>query len=286
MILQQFPSENEFNRMAKEFNVIPLCVEILADTQTPVSLLQKCLSQQGPLFLFESVEGGERWGRYSFLGFSARSRIDIFRDRVDIQDSRGFKSIAHEGDPLNVLKQIMSGYRPASYPGLPRFWGGMVGYFSYELVSFFEKIPNRLPEDVPIAQMMVPDQLMVFDNIRHTLLAIAISFLNPDSKPAEHYRKAVETLQDIIRMVQSRTPEAPEPVARSASLLKASCPDETYRLQVQRVKDHIQAGDIIQAVLSQKFVCGSPRISGCCIEPSGLSTRHRIYFFSACISRP
>jgi len=258
MILQQFPSEDEFNQMAKEFNVIPLCVEILADTQTPVSLLQKCLHQKNPVFLFESVKGGERWGRYSFLGFSARSHIQVFRDRVDIQDSHCFKSIAHEGDPLNVLKQIMSGYRPANYPGLPRFWGGMVGYFSYELVSFFEKIPNRLPKDIPIAQLMVPDQLMVFDNIRHTLLGIAIIFLDPDSKPAEQYQKAAETLQGIIRMVQSRSPETPEAAARSASLLKASCPDETYRRQVQQVKAHIQAGDIIQAVLSQKFICDSP----------------------------
>ena len=272
MILQQFPSEDEFNRMAREFNVIPVCVEILADTQTPVSLLQKCLNQQNPAFLFESVEGGERWGRYSFLGFSARSHIAVFRDRVDIHDSQCFKSISHEGDPLNILKQIMSAYHPANFPGLPRFWGGLVGYFSYELVSFFEKIPNRLPEDIPIAQLMIPDQLMVFDNIRHTLLAIAISFLDPSSKPAEHYRKAVEALQGIIRLIKSRTPVAselvaselvapellaPEPVARTASFLKASCPDETYRRQVQQVRTHIQAGDIIQAVLSQKFTCDS-----------------------------
>ncbi len=83
----------------------------------------------------------------------------------------------------------------------------MVGYFSYELVSFFEKIPNRLSEDIPIAQLMIPDQLMVFDNIRHTLLAIAISFLDSSAKPAEHYRSAVETLQGIIGLVKSRTPK-------------------------------------------------------------------------------
>jgi len=259
MILQQFPSEDEFNKSAKEFNVIPLCVEILADAQTPVSLLQKCLDSQGPAFLFESVEGGERWGRYSFLGFSARSRIEVFRDRVDIHEPPCSRSIAHHGNPLKILKQILSAYHPASFPGLPRFWGGLVGYFSYEMVSFFEKIPNQLPDDVPLAQLMVPDQLMVFDNIRHTLLAIAISFLDPSSKPAEHYRKAHETLQGIIRLVKARTPEAAEPVpSRFASPLTASCPDETYRRQVRQVKAHIQAGDIIQAVLSQKFICNSP----------------------------
>lgn len=258
MILQQFPSEDEFNRMAKESNVIPLCVEILADTETPVSLLHKCLNKQSPVFLFESVEGGERWGRYSFLGFSARSHIKVFRDRVDIHDSQNFKSTPHKGDPLGILKQIMSAFRPANCSGLPRFWGGMVGYFSYELVSFIEKIPNRLAENVPIAELIIPDQLIIFDNIRHTLLAIAISYLDSSLKPAEHYQKAVETLQGIIQLVKSRPPEAPEPVVRPASILKPSSPDETYRLQVQKVKGHIQAGDIIQAVVSQKFICDPP----------------------------
>jgi anthranilate synthase component 1 len=259
MILQQFPTEDEFNRLAKDFNVIPLCIEILADTETPVSLLKKCLDKPGPVFLFESVEGGERWGRYSFLGFSARSHISVFSDRVDIHDVvHGGQSVAHHGNPLKILKQIMAEYRPANYPGLPRFWGGLVGYFSYEMVSFFEKIPNRLPETTPLAQLMIPDQLMVFDNIRHTLLAIAISFLDADSDSSEHYRKAVDSLQSIVGLVESRMPEARSPVLRPASRLQPSCPDETYRRQVQQVKSHIHAGDIIQAVLSQKFVCSTP----------------------------
>ena len=258
MILQQFPSKDEFCRMAEKFNVIPVCVEILADTETPVSLLRKCLLQPGPLFLFESVEGGERWGRYSFLGFSARAQIAVFHDRVEIRDSGSLRSIPHDGQPLKVLREIMAGYRPANFPGLPRFWGGMVGYFTYEMVSFFERIPNRLPEDVPAAQLMIPDQLMIFDNIRHTLLAIAVSFLEPASSPSEHYRQAAGTLQEIVKLVRSRLPDAPEATDRPVSALIPLNPDETYCRHVQQVKDRIQAGDIIQAVLSQKFVCDSP----------------------------
>jgi len=257
MILQQFPSEDEFNRLAKDYTVIPLCIEILADTETPVSLLKKCLDKQGPVFLFESVEGGERWGRYSFLGFSARSHVTVFSDRVDIQDIHGTQSIAHQGNPLEPLKQIMKKYRPADIPGLPRFWGGMVGYFSYEMVSFFEKIPNRLPDTTPLAQLIIPDQLMVFDNIRHTLLAIAITFLDSDTAPTDHYQKAADTLQSIVKLVESRMSEIPKPVHQPAIRLMPSNPDETYRRQVQQVKSYIHAGDIIQTVLSQKFVCES-----------------------------
>jgi anthranilate synthase component 1 len=258
MILRQFPSEQQFIELAKGCNVIPLCVEILADTQTPVSLLHKCCQRQTPLFLFESVEGGERWGRYSFLGFSAHSQIQVYRDRVDIQSLDRHNTILHHGDPLAVLKQLLDAYRPASYPGLPRFWGGMVGCFSYEMVSFFEKIPNHLPDDTPIAELVVPDQLMIFDNIRHTLLGVSVEFLDDAAAPADHYRAALKKLQGIIRLVEEPTPEIHPLHITPESVLTASEPDDTYRRQVQQIKDYIQAGDIIQAVLSQQFTCPSP----------------------------
>ncbi len=258
MILRQFPPEEQFTELARDCNVIPLCVEILADTQTPVSLLQKCCQHEGPLFLFESVEGGERWGRYSFLGISEHSHIQVYRDRVEICGHGRRDIISHHGDPLPVLKQILDAYRPAAYPGLPRFWGGLVGCFSYETVSFFEKIPNHLPDDVPIAELMVPDQLMIFDNIRHTLLGVAIAFLDDTSAPADHYHATLEKLQKIIQLVNAPTPEVHPLHASPESVLKASEPDDTYRGQVQQGKDYIRAGDIIQVVLSQKFTCPSP----------------------------
>ena len=133
----------------------------------------------------------------------------------------------------------------------------MVGYFSYEFVSFFENISNRLPEDTPLAQLMVPDQLIIFDNIRHTLLGVVISFLDHNSTPGEHYRHATEKLQSLIELVQNQSLNAPDAPSSAAFILKASAPDEIYRQQVQTVKDHICAGDIIQAVLSQKFTCDS-----------------------------
>lgn len=256
MILHQFPAKDEFFRLASDYNVIPICVEILADTQTPVSLLQKCYKNEEPVFLFESVEGGERWGRYSFLGFSACSSLRVYRDRIDVIEKDGLKSIPHKGNPLDIIKNIMTKYRAASFPGLPRFWGGLVGYFSYEFVSFFEKIPNRLPDDEPVAQFMIPDKIIVFDNIRHCLLGIVISFLDNSLNTDEHYRRAEEKLLEIIKIVKA--PVEPAEPAHHASSLKASYPDEAYRGLVQKVKAHIVEGDIIQAVLSQKFICQSP----------------------------
>ena len=124
MLLKQFPDKDQFNQLTKSHNVIPVCAEILADTETPVSILKKFYDQQKPVFLLESVEGGERWGRYSFLGTSVRADIRIFADEVRIQDNSKLATIAHNGDPLSILKDIMDRYQPARVSELPRFWGG------------------------------------------------------------------------------------------------------------------------------------------------------------------
>ncbi len=142
MLINNFPEKKKFRRVAEKFNVIPVCAEVLADMETPVSLFEKIYDDKGPAFLFESVEGGERWGRYSFLSGSAMMDIKIFRQTIKITTKNFIREISHKGDPFSVLKQIMEPYVPAGMPELPRFWGGLVGYLSYETVSFFEKIPK------------------------------------------------------------------------------------------------------------------------------------------------
>ncbi|MGB6011004.1 MAG: anthranilate synthase component I, partial [Desulfobacterales bacterium] len=164
MLINEFPLIDEFRNLAKQANVIPVCMEMLADTETPVSLLRKIYKNNTSVFLFESVEGGERWGRYSFLGVSARTHIRIFPKFVEVCENSSRRQIAHNGDPLAVLRILMNRYQPAQVSGLPRFWGGMVGYLTYEMVSFFESIPNLLPENKPLAHFILPDELLIFDN--------------------------------------------------------------------------------------------------------------------------
>ena len=147
MLINQFPNKDQFFQMAEESKVIPVCVEMLADTETPVSLLRKRYKNKNPIFLFESVEGGERWGRYSFLGVSARIHILVYQKFIEIKENGFSKQILHNGDPLPILRNLMKRYRPAQIPELPRFWGGLVGYLTYEMVSFFESIPNLLTEN-------------------------------------------------------------------------------------------------------------------------------------------
>lgn len=254
MELQQYPDKALFLKLAEKGNVIPVCLEILADTETPVSLLLKQAAGKGPLFLLESVEGGERWARYSFLGFGGEKVIRVFRDVVEIHSEKGSRSIVHEGDPLAVLRKIMAAYRPVSLPRLPRFWGGLVGYFTYEMASFFERIQNELPENQPLAGFVLTDKLFIFDNVRHTLTLISHAFVQDGETPLTAYDRAVQRLGNLRATLQK-----PMPKGKTQSLPARIRPRNDpvlYKRAVARVKEYIHAGDVIQTVISQPFVCG------------------------------
>ena len=259
MFIRQFPDRERFRKLSRQYNVIPVCTEVLADMETPVSLLAKLYSHKGPVFLFESVEGGEKWGRYSFLGTSARASVEVYRDNVTVTTAEGTETIAHNNDPLNVLKTILDRYKAAWMPEMPRFWGGLVGYLSYEMVSFFERIPNRLPADQPLAHFILPEELLIFDNIRNTLLCIAVEFVEDPDRADDMYaaaRKRLERLLDVIGTPLTVVPGEPAP---DVLALKATLDEEVFRSRVARVKDYIRQGEIIQSVISQPFICEAPR---------------------------
>jgi anthranilate synthase component I len=259
MLLNHFPTRENFYAACDHANVIPVCSEILADTETPVSMLGKFYRQNADLFLFESVEGGERWGRYSFMGTSARCHIRVFTDVVTVQENGQEKRIPHGGNPLTILKTLMATYQPATLPELPRFWGGLVGYMTYEAVSFLEAVPHQWPADKALAHFVIPDELLIFDNIRHTLTLVVITFIADDITPEAAYDDARRRLdRQLSRLAEPLTPVPEISSDTCACPLQAVHPDEDFRTAVQTVKDHIRAGDIIQAVISQPFVCDSP----------------------------
>ena len=263
MKLKEFPSRDRFDALARTCNVIPVCREILADMETPVSLLKKCYDDGGkgpgtPLFLLESVEGGEKWGRYSFLGTSARTHVKVFADQVTIAENGREKRILHGGDPLSTLKAFMGRFQPAEMTELPRFWGGLVGYLTYEMVSFFEHIPNRLPADTPMAHFILGDELLIFDNIRNTMICVAIAFTdgNPDATAA--YDDAMTRLDAMERRMATSVGGAVATGAADSPAMVPLLAEQTFRERVASVKDHIRQGDVIQAVISQPFQCSAP----------------------------
>jgi anthranilate synthase component 1 len=259
MHLRQFPEREQFIQLADEYTVVPVVSEVLADTETPVSLLHKAQAAgRQPLFLLESVEGGEKWGRFSFMGISAQCHLRIFRDEVSITRNGGEDRLPHHQDPLAVLKQVAADYRAPEVPGLPRFWGGLVGRLNYESVSFFEKIPHQWPADQPVGHFVIPDEVLIFDNIKNTLLCLALAFTNGETAAEALYQDTCRRLDDLLELLAS--PLRPgeliaDPVRPN---LFAPLAEDDFRARVSKVKEHIQAGDVIQTVISQPFICDDP----------------------------
>jgi len=258
MILNRFPDKDRFIALATDANVIPVCTEVLADSDTPVSLLRKFYRPGGPAFLFESVEGGERWGRYSFLGISAHARIRVYADRVEIENSRETEQIPFTESPLPVLRAFMKRFSPAQISDLPRFWGGMVGYWTYEAVSFFEKIPNRLPPETPLAAFVIPDTMLIFDNVRHTLLVLAIAFVKDRSDAATRYEESLIRIEAVLQTIDAPVGAAGESSKDGPRRIRTRLDDAEYRHRVHKIKEYITAGDVIQTVISQPFTCRAP----------------------------
>lgn len=290
MKLRFFPTRKEFAEGLCRGNLVPVCCDVLADTETPVSALAKIRRPGRPVFLLESVEGGERWGRYSFLGASASRHVRIFRDRVDLEENGGRCSLDHGGDPLAVLRALMAPYRPVTLPGLPRFWGGLVGWFAYETVSFFERIPHGLPPEEPLAHFVMTDELLIFDNVRHTLtLLVPVYRESPADDPGRLYDEAVSRLESLAQSLERplrvpavalagpvSAPSVPpvssgaqreQDVAQMASEphvfpgegaegggFRSALSRDAFLAMVRAVKEHITAGDVIQTVISQPFV--------------------------------
>jgi len=225
-----------------------------------VSLLKRFYKNNKPLFLLESIEGGERWARYSFLGISARTHIKVFKKHVEISSNSDIQKIMHNNNPLRILKELTSQYIPATMEELPRFWCGMTGYISYEMVSFFENVPVTLPEDKAYAHFIIPDEIIIFDNIKHTMTCIALAFTDNRARISDVYENTRRKLESIVQKAVRVNPESDIfssdiPISASKISLTPEMQLETFKKRVEQIKQYIIDGDIIQAVLSQKFTC-------------------------------
>jgi len=248
------PSQEEFERLSTQGTLVPVVREILADLDTPLSLFRK-LDDGRTTFLLESMEGGEKWGRYSFIGVGARA---IFRARgrqVEWTEGDETRRVETPGDPLELLRERLARMRPALPEGLalPRFLGGAVGTVGYDWVRFVERIPDTNPDrrGLPDLWFVIPDALVVHDNIRHRALLVDPVELAEGDDPAARYRESVERLEGLVCRLRRALPAEPARPAVAAPMdVEASVSREGFHEQVKRAKEHIEAGDIFQVVLS------------------------------------
>ncbi|MFW5871104.1 MAG: anthranilate synthase component I [Verrucomicrobiota bacterium] len=235
------PDKKEYLYLASEYDVVPVYREILADTETPVSVLQRFAGNENA-FLLESMEGGEKWGRYSFVGVDPELLFEVDH------------SMGRTGR-LEQLRDVYKGIRAAEVPGLPRFYGGAVGFMGYEAVNEFECLPepkSRFSSVACRSRFLKADQLIVFDNVRHTVKLVVCT------RPAEHasaeaaYDDAtgkLKKMSDLMDKAPASTPMFKYPEPEFASNMD----EDAYKSIVSRAKEYIYEGEVIQTVLSQRF---------------------------------
>lgn len=246
------PSREDFIALAAKGNVIPVYEEVIADSETPVSLFRR-LNDEAGTFLLESVEGGEKWASHSFIGLdpfltltSTGRAVTIVRDGVEETT---------DGDPVVALRALMAGFKPVEVAGLPRFAGGAVGYFGYDVVRFVEDLPElAAPHGLPLpdAAWMFPGSLVVVNNLSHRLQLVHLARLSEGEEAGAAYDRAAEAIASLKRRLAAPPPPFSQPSGAAIDVL-ANFTQASYEASVDEVKEHIRAGDVFQLVLSQRF---------------------------------
>jgi anthranilate synthase component 1 len=261
------PSRDEFVAAAGRGNLIPVYRELLADSDTPVSAYA-ALGAGEHSFLLESVVGGATWAAYSFVGVAPRAVVRWTAGKASVTwydvDGGGPPRAAEWAtpDPTSALQEVLGELRPVEMPGLPRFWGGAVGWIAYDCVRAFEDLPARARPgvEIPSLCMVVTDTLLIFDNLRQTLKVVATPYVARPEKAQQAYDRACARIESIIATL--RAPRRPlpalEPPRQNERASLISPPGSTFTraefcTAVDRVKEYILAGDAFQVVLSQRF---------------------------------
>ncbi|MGH1365645.1 MAG: anthranilate synthase component I [Calditrichia bacterium] len=247
-------SFERFTEQAKKGNVIPIARSIVADLLTPVSAFLKLCPGNDDGFLFESVEGGEHVARYSFLGCNPREYIEFDGEKIVV--STDDSSESHTGDIFAFLKEKLASYTFVNDPELPRFSGGLVGFFGYDTVRFIEKLPeeNAPLENTALAGFGLYDTILAFDRLKHRILIITNIILEKDDDLRRSYDQAIRRIESYRQILQ-RPIDLIEGEEREAAEIHSNFEPQQFQQAVTRAQKYIQAGDIFQVVLSQQFSC-------------------------------
>lgn len=256
-----FPDFTQFSDLAKEGNFVPVYQEWVADLETPVSAWYKVCAGQPYSFLLESVEGGENIGRYSFLGCDPLWVLEARGDKTR-QIHRDGNAIAFEGDPFKALAYCLKPFHPVKLPQLPPGIGGLFGFWGYELINWIEPRVPIYPasgDDLPDGLWMQVDNLIIFDQVKRKIWAIAYADLrDPDVDLAQAYKLACDRVKQLVSKLQlplsgKDTVLEWTPPTGEGSEYTSNTSREQYCANVQKAKDYIRAGDIFQVVLSQRL---------------------------------
>ena len=245
----------EFLELAQQGTVVPVVKTVMADLLTPVSAFLKIQHYSSQAFLLESVEGGEKIARYSFLGVAPQRIVRARGNEVVIENADGTKEKCDE-PVLDILRDLMSAYQPVKVPNLPPFTGGGVGYFGYDAVQWFEKLPKRATDDLNMdtAVVMFFSSILAFDHVKHQIQIIANVFT--EGKKANLHLPYAEACNEIERLevaLAGPVPSLPATYRTSPARLNSNMPKAEFEAAVDVIKEYIRAGDAFQVVFSQRF---------------------------------
>ncbi|QVW34222.1 anthranilate synthase component I [Geobacter sulfurreducens] len=248
-----FPDVDTFRALGARGNLIPVCREIMADMDTPVSAFRK-LDDGRYAFLLESIEGGEKWARYTFLGASPSTVIRSRGTTVEIITNGETRSVTTD-DPLGFVRDFLARFRPVEIPGLPRFFGGAVGYLGYDMVRHFERLPTDKPAVIGAwdSCFLITDTIVIFDNMRQKITVVSNAHLDEGVSVEAAYADAVARIDGIIARLKAPLPAQPAAAAARKVSFSSNITREAFEDAVERAKEYVRAGDIIQVVLSQRF---------------------------------
>jgi len=252
-----FPDIDSFISMTDRSDLVPVYRTIIADLETPLTLFAKVAGEEKHAFLFESMEGGEKWGRYSFIGLDPLVTFTSRGDRVTLRvpDHQEDPAEILSANPLDELKRLLASFNAVDLPGMPRFYGGAVGFLGYDMVRCVENIPCRHPElSCPDSGFMVPRLVLIHDAVQQTLTIVCNVLVDGKNNQAaeELYQQGCTRIDELI--VSLRNPvRAQAPGEKLSHDFTSNMGRDDFMKMVEAAREYILAGDIIQVVLSQRF---------------------------------
>lgn len=250
------PSRSDFEALAAQGNTVPVYLDLTADCETPLGAYSKIRSD-GPAFLFESIVGGERISRYSFLGANPRKVFRVFENEVTITHKDGStESCPTPEDPLKIIEAEMAQYQPVKTPDMPPFTGGAVGYVGHEYIHYVEPTVNKPVDntlELPILYYMITDSVLIFDHA-HQVLRICVNAHTEDDV-ASAYERASEEIHKICEQLETQQKLGHRSLAEPTDVVvpAGNFTQTDFESAVEKVKEYVRAGDVIQTVLSQRF---------------------------------
>ena len=249
------PSREEFKNLTRQGNLIPVYREILADMETPVSAFCK-IDDKKSAFLLESIAGGEKWARYSFLGVGSGRAFRCRADHFEILENGKTVESGTAANPLVKLKEFLSPYQPVSLPELPRFFGGAVGYLGYDMVRHIEELPNLNDAEIGSydSWFLITETLLIFDNMQQKIKVLSNVHLRDGDDPEQLYDEAVKRIDGMVAKLRKPLPDrSAKTEAAPTADLQSNFSRSDFESAVGRCKDYVRSGDVIQVVLSQRF---------------------------------